>query len=251
MNADVREKHRLARQRWLANGGQVSRDTKEKIRQKLMGHKVSEETKAKTRTTKLANPYKHTEEWKASQSKRLKGNKNGFQKGGIPWSKGLTKEVDPRLENLSGWKGKQFSVIHKQKLKAARARQIIPFEDTQPEKVVQTVLHLLKVPFKTHVPIFLNSGSYHKVDILLASLPCIVEVEGCYFHQCELCGFDGGRNGKSASEIRARDKEVYDEIRGKGFVLHRIWEHETYDLVALKKRLLELLNTTVITLAAN
>lgn len=51
---------------------------KEKIRIKLLGHKMSKETKEKIKAIKAKNRWHHTDEWKELQSKLKSGDKNAF-----------------------------------------------------------------------------------------------------------------------------------------------------------------------------
>jgi DNA mismatch endonuclease Vsr len=204
-------------------GHKQSPESKEKIRKTLLGHTVSIETRLKIHNSKLGSKV-HSEEWKKKMSERLKANTFGFTKGHAPWNTGLNKQIEPRLENQSGWKGKQFSEEHRHKLTISRARQVMPLMDTKPEKKVQAILNKLGIRFKPHVPV-----GFHQVDIMLNSNVAI-EVEGCFWHQCEKCGFNDGYADRTAEEIREYDRLREEKIVAKGFAVYRIWEHDTKDL---------------------
>jgi hypothetical protein len=52
-----------------------------------------------------------------------------------------------------------------------------------------------------------------------------------------IVGFNKGRNGKTAEEIRNKDQEIINAITEQGYHVHRIWEHEIKELAQLKERL--------------
>lgn len=132
-------------------------------------------------------------------------------------------------------------------MKVTRAKQVIPVMDTLPEKIVQGVLRGLGVPFKSHVPI--NIGYFHQVDILLVDSLDVLEVEGCFFHQCELCGHSEGYGGETAEEIREYDRVRDERLKEKGFNVHRVWEHETQDISVLTVRLKQISNVGILQVA--
>ena len=217
--------------------GTLSEEAKKRISLKLMGHKISEETKAKISSTKKAKHYSHTEEWKLSLSERMKGNKHAL--GSHGWTRGLTKKTDSRLENMFGWKESKEKVErHKEKIRIARKKQVLPKTDTQPEKTVQQILRQMNIPFQTHVPFLLgDDNQFHQVDIKLTHVPIVIEVDGCYWHQCSECGFNTGCKGETAEQIRMQDNKRDLALRAKGFCVYRVWEHETYDLEKLTEKL--------------
>jgi len=221
--------------------GVLSKEVRRRISLKLMGHKVSEQTRAKISATKKDKNYKHTEQWRHSLSERMKGNK--FALGGVGWTRGLTKETDSRLQNMFGWKeSKEKIERHKEKIRIARGKQVLPKIDTQPEKTVQQILRQMNIPFQTHVPFLLGKNNqFHQVDIKLIHVPIVIEVDGCYWHQCLECGFNSGCKGEPAEEIRMQDNERDLALATKGFSVYRVWEHETYDLEKLTEKLEKIL----------
>jgi len=50
-------------------------------------------------------------------------------------------------------------------------------------------------------------------------------------------GLTLGYADRTAEEIREYDRVREKRIRAKGFVVHRIWAHETRDLVILEERI--------------
>lgn len=226
-----------------------SKETKEKIRKAFLGRKLSEETKEKMRGKRRSEETRrkislfHRGQKLSEDCKR----KIGLAHIGTHLSeeckrklrlvhigKSLSEESKQKISLAR--KGKALSEEHKQKIRLWKATFVLPFEDTKPEKTTQNILKQLKVPFKTHIP-FRLGGKFHQVDIMFDESPDIIEVEGCYWHQCKLCGFNQGHNGLTATEVRGRDGIRDNLLEAKGFYVHRVWEHETLDVEELTDRL--------------
>ena len=179
-------------------------------------------------TTRCQMGRKRSDSWRKNISTALLGH---------AFSDETRKKMSLNHADITGsnnpFYGRQHTSETKTYLSGVRALHVMPMRDTEPEQIVQNMLRQLNIPFKTHVPVLLDRRStigvgfkrYHQIDIVLKS-PNIIEVEGCYWHQCELCGFNKGRNGFSADEIREHDKLRDYLLELKGFVVHRIWEHE-------------------------
>lgn len=90
---------------------------------------ISDETREKKRALMLGNKYRlgvpHTEKTKKTISEKLLG-ENNPNYGKSPWSKGLTKETDPRLKYVSELlQGRVFTQTHRNNLsKAGKGREI-------------------------------------------------------------------------------------------------------------------------------
>lgn len=106
---------------------------------------------------------------------------------------------------------------------------IKPAHDTKPEKIFEKLLNdrglIVDIDYKKQFKV-----SYYYADFFLLKQNLIVEIYGCYWHQCAQCGFDKGYNGKTASEIRQRDQERNDKISSKGYNIKIIWEHQLYKI---------------------
>ncbi len=66
------ENHAIRLGKYVPTGTLHTEEAKEKIRQKAIGRKHTEETKAKLSATRIARKFKHTDEWKAAQSERIR-----------------------------------------------------------------------------------------------------------------------------------------------------------------------------------
>jgi G:T-mismatch repair DNA endonuclease (very short patch repair protein) len=117
-------------------------------------------------------------------------------------------------------KAEHIRMLHSE----ARAKMKLPFKDSKPEKLTQAFLTNNNIPFRKHVLIKLVN-SYHRVDVLLKD-NLVIEVEGCFVHQCEQCGFTKGYYGKTSEQIREKDNKIYSQLNSLGYRVIRLWEHD-------------------------
>lgn len=140
------------------------------------------------------------------------------KKGKAPWNKG--KKGVYRESTI-------------EKLKAARANQKLPLQDTKPEKAVQRVLVELGIEFRKHARI--PEVGHHQFDMLINEYALAVEVDGCYWHACPQHCPD--------SEIGIRnnrvDKDVDEKAEKCGWRVLRIWEHDVKDAETIIAGLLD------------
>jgi G:T-mismatch repair DNA endonuclease (very short patch repair protein) len=127
--------------------------------------------------------------------------------------------------------GKEQSNLMKRniqlKSRESRKNQVFPVRDSVPEKLVQSYLTEHNIQFQKHVP-FKVGDTYHQVDILLPN-NIVIEVDGCFWHQCEQCeknkGYHG-YHGKTAQEVRDKYNRIYSKIESLGYRVIRIWGHD-------------------------
>lgn len=124
-------------------------------------------------------------------------------------------------------KGIIFTLEHRQKLKKARAKRIIPIKDSLPEKKIQNILKVLHIEFLTHYWMS-NIKHRYQCDILIpkqTGIPkkTIIECDGCYWHGCPICKLKSNENIKHTMK---KDKIRTKELIEKGFKVIRLWEHE-------------------------
>jgi len=193
-----------------------SKNTKNKIREKLKGRKLSKE-----------------------HIKKMIGRN--------PWNKGLTKETDLRVKKYgkSGSitrtiNGKNKKFWNKPKMiefaKQRRAKQIFPVKDSSIELKIQNFLSLLHIEYFTHKYMKIEHG--YQCDILIPkqetegviiSQKTIIECDGDYFHMNpnkfkanDKCF----KKGMTAKEKWKLDNSRTKELIEKGFKVIRLWEHE-------------------------
>ena len=93
----------------------------------------------------------------------------------------------------------------------ARAKQIIPFEDSSIEKAIQNELKLRNIKFELHKEFKIPPWRPHRVDIFIEPNICI-EADGDYYH--------------SLPRVKDRDKIVNTEIPKQGINLLRFPEKQ-------------------------
>ena len=102
--------------------------------------------------------------------------------------------------------GKKHSEETKNKISEQRSKQVFPFRDTIPEKMMETALRLENIEFKKHKA-FKVDNSHHQVDFFIEPNICI-EVDGIYFH--------------NTPYQMERDKKIDTELKSQGFQVIRI-----------------------------
>ena len=148
-----------------------------------------------------------------------KPNSGCFKKGHTTWIKGKHHS----LETLQKLRSRTVSQSTLEKIRLARAKQIMPSHDTKIERVIQIALSIEQIQYKKHKAFKMKSGSYHQVDIFIDPNICI-EVDGCYWHSCKQCGFDYPPRVE-------KDKLINESLRSQGYKVIRIWEHEIKESV--------------------
>jgi len=178
--------------------------------EKRRGYKHSEETKRKIG---LGNKGK-----KVSLILRLKQSKTNKRLNIRPPSrKGIKLSENHKMKLSKLKKGKNNSFYKKhhtkesiQKIKEARAKQILPVKDTTIEVKIQNFLKQLGIEFFTHQYIKINHG--YQCDILIPSMNLVIECDGDYWHKYPI--------GNDLDNIRTK------ELIQKGFKVLRLWECE-------------------------
>jgi len=175
--------------------------TKNKIRESLIGHKVTEETRKRIKEklnarfndrTKVPMFGKHhSEKTKTQISENLKKKYGGGY-------------INPRL-------GSTITEETRDKLKKARAKQIVPKKDTSIEVKIQNFLKQLGIDFFTHQYMKEIEHGY-QCDILIPSMNLVIECDGDYWHKYPI--------GNDLDHIRTK------ELLEKGFRVLRLWECE-------------------------
>ncbi len=167
---------------------------------------------------------KFSKEWKENMSLANKGKHHStsteFKKGCISLRKGkkLSKETKRKIgETLKKRKIAPITRFENlseetiEKIRRARARQILPIKDSSIEVKIQNYLKQLKIDFFTHQYIK-NIEHGYQCDIWIPSMELIIECDGDYWHK-----YPEGRN---IDKIRTK------ELIEKGFKVLRLWERE-------------------------
>jgi len=190
----------------------------------MYGKTHTKEARQKIRLSKLGKPsmtkgihiWKNKEHPKGSLGKRWKLK--------IETRKKMSEALKGNTRNL----GKSFSEEHKRKIgesqigkkvseetinkiKKARAKQILPMRDTSIEIKIQNFLKQLGIEFFTHQYIKEIEHAY-QCDILIPSMNLVIECDGNYWHKYPV--------GLEKDHIRTK------ELIEKGFKVLRLWGHE-------------------------
>jgi hypothetical protein len=118
-------------------------------------------------------------------------------KGRKPWHTGkhLSEEIRDRIRTSNiGQKRSSETVM---KIRTARAKQILPYQDTKIERIIQQYLKSKGVQYEKH-KLFLLSDSCHRVDLYIPTLKLAIECDGSYWH--------------SLPNVISRDLRVNDEL---------------------------------------
>jgi len=91
--------------------------------------------------------------------------------------------------------------------------------------IIDTRIELFVVAFLSKASIEFEhpyqAGPFN-VDFYIPAINTILEVNGCYWHGCEQCGF----NDEKARERRLGDKRRYGALAKQGYKIRKVWEHE-------------------------
>lgn len=184
----ISEEERAARSERF-KGREVSEETRAKISASEKGKQVSEETRAKLSKAFMGkpSPTKGSKRDEAFGAKMSESNRKR-------WANATEEERRAHLDKLH--------------------RTII---FSRLEKAVAAKLDEQGVVYERQKRI-----GWYKVDFYVPAENRIIEANGCYWHQCEPCGY----NHDFAEKKRAEDAKRYDYLRSKGYIVEIIWEHD-------------------------
>lgn len=103
--------------------------------------------------------------------------------------------------------------------------------DTRLEKEVRSRLHRLGFRFRVDFPIRLAGRRPIRPDIVFPRQRICVELDGCWWHGCEVCGLRETRVNRKYWErkiarTKERDAEQTQALVDAGWTVLRFWEHE-------------------------
>jgi very-short-patch-repair endonuclease len=64
------------------------------------------------------------------------------------------------------------------------------------------------------------------VDFYAHSKNIVIEYNGCFWHQCEQCGFNSGYNDLTAEDVRTYNTVRMAAITSQGYEVRVIWGHD-------------------------
>lgn len=103
--------------------------------------------------------------------------------------------------------------------------------DTGPERAVRSALHRRGMRFRTHVRLL---DTYRgSVDIVFATPRVAVFIDGCFWHGCPIHWYPprAHRSFWVEKVLRNRDRDVVvsRQLEAAGWLVIRIWEHDSVD----------------------
>jgi DNA mismatch endonuclease (patch repair protein) len=110
--------------------------------------------------------------------------------------------------------------------------------DTQPEKIVRSILHRLGYRFRLN-----RSDLPGKPDVVLPKHHVVIMVHGCFWHRHSRCQFAYTPKSNKLfwfqkfGENMARDRKVTRALRRKGWRVVVVWECQAAEPMRLKTRL--------------
>jgi DNA mismatch endonuclease Vsr len=111
------------------------------------------------------------------------------------------------------------SEIGRQQRRDVRAKQILPFKDSKPEKMMQLLLELNNIKFQKH-----RQDIFGYPDIFIEPNICLF-IDGCWFHYCMKCYGHLKPNQQQINKL-IRDSDVNHRLFVDGKQLIRVWEHD-------------------------
>jgi DNA mismatch endonuclease (patch repair protein) len=110
-------------------------------------------------------------------------------------------------------------------------------KDTKPEKAVRSLLHARGRRFRVDYPIAVEGRRPIRPDIVFTRQRVCVEIDGCWWHGCEIHGVrvtvaNPSYWGPKIARNRERDREKNAALRRAGWHIVRFWEHEDPEAVA-------------------
>ncbi|MGI8808929.1 MAG: very short patch repair endonuclease [Acidimicrobiales bacterium] len=103
--------------------------------------------------------------------------------------------------------------------------------DTAPELILRRALHRRGIRYRLH-----RADLAGRPDIVLVRIRLAVFVDGCFWHACPAHGTLPKANGQWwAAKLAAttdRDQRNDDRLRGHGWDVLHVWEHDDPDVVA-------------------
>lgn len=188
-----------------------------------LGKKRSPETIQKIKETKFLKKEQYNPPWNKGKKYKQKNNNGCFKKGNIPWNKGKTwteiygfeksnKMKISKSQQFKGkpaWnKGKKITEETREKLRKARMKQVIPFENTLIERLLQGELKKRNIIFETQLPVL----NITQPDILFSEKKIAIYADGDYWH--------------NLPNIRKKDSYINKMLKENGWKVFRFWEHE-------------------------
>lgn len=202
----------------------------QRIRATAIGRPKSEETRRKISISKLGSRWSTTARKHHMAALERPGMKEAISEKSRKWwatARG-TSLVPEHLRHKSPEMRVKLSAAAKKQWERdgdrLRAISRHPRNGRQPSRPALLLIDAMRKAnlwsgFGTEVPVFVYS-----IDIANTETKLAIEVDGCYWHGCEACGFSAETLFRRKNRRIARSKETF--LKKHGWSVLRIWEHE-------------------------
>lgn len=131
------------------------------------------------------------------------------------------RRLDQRIENRTKRSnGEEVSIgSNKQKIKR---------KGSQAENMFNDLLQLIGLKENQDYYRWYKIGKY-SADFYMAEQNLVIEINGCFVHQCVQCGKNRGSFKGSAEKVRDSDAKRIKYLEAKGYLVHIVWEHDLKD----------------------
>lgn len=107
-------------------------------------------------------------------------------------------------------------------------------KDTTPEVALRRELHRRGLRYRVQLPV--PGNRRRRIDVAFTRSKVAVFVDGCYWHGCPEHGTSPKANSEwwqwKFSRNKARDEDTNRHLTELGWVVIRVWEHESPDAAA-------------------
>ena len=123
-------------------------------------------------------------------------------------------------------------------LEASRRMQRVRQKNTSAESALRSELHALGLRYRIHVPVLTKPRRV--ADVAFGGLRVAVFVDGCFWHGCAPHATWPKANAEFwRTKIlgnQERDRDTNERLRSEGWMVVRVWEHESSEQAASVSR---------------
>ena len=164
-----------------------------------------------------------------------------FKKGLVPWNTGskefgefMKRQWTPERKTKASERMKALWLTpeHREKV-IPKLPNEVPYSGTSIELRLRNALSEAGLKFDVNPFV----GRVCRPDIVFWTQKVAVFADGCYFHECERCGFQDShlRDPRIYPDIRARDERKTAILTAMGWLVLRFWEHELKDIESARR----------------
>jgi G:T-mismatch repair DNA endonuclease (very short patch repair protein) len=207
--------------RWKLRGYRYSEEGKKRLNRAHVGRKQSPEQIAK-RLAWRDDPEKKAAAY-AKRSKKMKGRKASAK--AVANRTAWNADKEKRARTNAKIKATHGTKETRSRMALSQSKSVRSYQPTGIERKVHRVLHKSGIEYVVHksfITTYRGQAIWQKPDIYIPSLDLVVEVYGCYWHDCLRCTHPPCPvpNARKRDTLRRR---LLRQHVGRVVV---IWEHE-------------------------